>query len=115
MQVMSPKVSPSILNAAVGLLQPAFPDLSPTSLVAALKNHGAEIQATVEPLKRSLTIAETAKALHVSLPTIFRMMKEGALPRCRVNKRRVLIPIEAVNKILTAPELTRNGNQEEAA
>lgn len=46
---------------------------------------------------RAISIAETAEALGVSRPTVYKMIKDGNFPALRL-RRRIVIPVEALNE-----------------
>ena len=69
------------LIAVTALLTPSFPDITPESLVQALVSYGPRKPET----HQALTRRETANLLHVSLPTVNRMLNEGRLKRIKLN------------------------------
>jgi excisionase family DNA binding protein len=109
-------ISPEIIGAAAGLLQKHVPGLTATNLIAALKDFEPS-QAPEKPGPAvCLTMKEAAEALHVSFPTIWRMRRAGLLSTVKVGPRRILIPLEAVNKLLTSvPAVSQSQNPLEAA
>ena len=51
--------------------------------------------------KKTLTVAEAIAVLGISRTLAYRLIKDGKLPVIRLGKR-VLIPVSALEKILTA-------------
>ena len=51
--------------------------------------------------KKTLTVAEAMAVLGISRTLAYRLIKDGKLPVIRLGKR-VLIPVSALEKILTA-------------
>ncbi|HOG50181.1 MAG TPA: helix-turn-helix domain-containing protein [Lentisphaeria bacterium] len=96
-------ITPSVLQASVGLLQPYAPDLSPRSLVAALKAYGAA-PAPAAPAdgkpQKPLTRKEVADLLSCSLQTVNRYMNQGKLRRIVLTPKSVRICPDSVEKLL---------------
>lgn len=93
------KITPAILAAATGMLQPYIPDLSPQGLIAALKTYEAantRRDATTKPLTRQ----EAAALLSVSVNTINRYMNLGYLRRVKISDRLVRIDPCSVQALL---------------
>ena len=90
-------LSPHVLDAAVRVLQPDVPDLTPAALSAALREFPRTKNALPE---KTLTRREAADVLHVSMATINRMLKAGKLKAARVNVRSVRIDPASVRGIL---------------
>jgi len=97
------KITPAVLAAATGMLQPFVPELSPQNLVAALKNHnsGKCEEAVAE---KPLTRQEAAKLLSVSLNSITRYMNAGILRRISMGPRLVRIDPQSVRNLLDQKE-----------
>lgn len=93
------QISPAVLAAATGMLQPFIPELSPQSLVAALKNHETGKPSTVIA-EKPLTRHEAAELLSVSVNTINRYMNMGTLRRIRLTPRTVRIDPASVRTLL---------------
>ena len=91
----------AIASAAVALLQPYCPELSPASLVEALKNRNATPKASkMKPLTRR----EAAEILKVSIASINRYIKSGTLRAYKIGKRLVRIDPASVEALMqTAP------------
>ena len=86
---------PNVLGAAAALLQPYFPDASPSAIVAALQGRG---QPTPVGQRRMLTPAEAGAALGCCAMTIKRQIHAGTLPGVRVgNCWRV--PVSAIDAL----------------
>ena len=92
------RVTPAVLAAATGLLQPFVPELSPQSLVAALRGHepGDRHMQT----EKQLTRRQAAALLGVSIPTVDRYMRDGILRRVKIGKRLVRIDPASVRALL---------------
>lgn len=98
MQVQD-RITPAVLAAAAGLLQPYVPELSPKSLVAALKAYGDAGRASSAP-ERLLTRKEAADQLHVTLATLNRMLNDGRLRRIRVTTGSVRLDPADIRNLL---------------
>ncbi len=97
-------ITPSVLQAAVGLLQPYAPDLSPRSLVAALKAYGTKAAPTAptdDKPKKPLTRREAADLLSCSVTTINRYMNGGKLRRIVLTPKSVRICPDSVAALLS--------------
>ena len=97
MKLISP--NPSILAAATALLQPYVPDLSPRSLVEALKGYEAA-EATGDTIERPLTRQQVAALLGMSLNSVNRYLNSGKLTRIRLTPRTVRIDPQSVRNLL---------------
>ncbi len=51
----------------------------------------------------TITVAELAKLLGVSKPTAYELIKREGFPAIRVSDRRIIIPVEGLNKWLNDP------------
>jgi excisionase family DNA binding protein len=100
---ISRRITPEILAAATGILQPYCPSLSATDLVQAISNHRSE-KAKHQTLQPSLTYSEFAKLAGISLPSVHRMAARGEIPKVRIGMRSIRIPYAAVEKILTGTQ-----------
>lgn len=92
-------ITPAILTAATAMLQQYVPELSPKTLVAALKDFDSGKTAVVvaeKPLSRK----ETAALLGVSLNSINRYVKEGRLRATKISKRLVRIDPQSIRDLL---------------
>ena len=91
------KITPNVIQAAVGLLAPYVPEISPTALVEALRDYGSTKAATPE---KPLTRKEAAEILGVSLPTINRLLNAGTLRRIRITPAAVRVDPASVRALL---------------
>lgn len=89
-----------IVNAATGMLAPYRPGLTPQQLELAL-----DFPEKPTPADKILSRKEASEALHISMPTIDRMLASGELPKIKV-RGRVFIRESAVRAIIegTAPK-----------
>jgi excisionase family DNA binding protein len=83
----------------VNLLQPFVPELTPTNLIAALKEHQAT-QTTAPKLEKPLTRQQVADFLGVSLVTVTRYLNTGKLRRIKLTGRNVRIDAESFRKLI---------------
>ena len=97
------KITPAVLAAATGMLQPFIPELSPQGLVAALKTYNSG-EAAEETTEKPLTRQEAAKLLSVSLNSITRYMNSGILRRISMGPRLVRIDPQSVRNLLEQQE-----------
>lgn len=93
------RISPQIISASVNLLQPFVPELTPTNLIAALKEHQAA-QATAPKYEKPLTRQQVAKLLGVSLLTVSRYLNRGTLRRIKLSGRSVRIDPASFRKLI---------------
>ena len=99
MQIKS--VPPSILVAATSTLQQYVPELSPKSLVAALKSYNSDSsQSLANAPEKPYTRQEVCNLLSISIPTLHRMIKAGAVRKIIVSKNLVRIDPASVRKLL---------------
>ena len=96
------EVLPSTLDAITALLKPINPNVTSETILNAIRNgHCKDDSSPVtETVGRGLTIAEAAKALSVSKPTINRLLNAGKLTRVRVSRRLVRVTGESINRFL---------------
>lgn len=87
------QIPTTIADAAVGLLSQFVPGLTADKLQSALYSDATKKS---ELLRTRL---ETAKILHVSIPTIDRMLRDGALSKVTI-RGAVRIPQSAIDAIL---------------
>ena len=87
---------PPILAAACGMLQPFFPELTPTKLLSMLKNAGKP----EEIVERPLTRRQAATLLAISLPTLDRHIKSGILRASKIGPRSVRVDPTSVRELL---------------
>ena len=92
------RVTPAVLAAATGLLQPFVPELSPQSLVEALRGH--EPGDRPAPMEKQMSRRQAAALLGVSIPTVDRYMRDGILRRVKIGKRLVRIDPASVRALL---------------
>ena len=95
-------ITPSVLSAAVGLLQPYAPDLSPSALVKAIKAYQSTA-GTADPTglaARPLTRRQVAETLGISLQSVSRMMNDGRLRRIVLSKKSVRIDPDSLRALL---------------
>ena len=93
------RISPQIIAASVNLLQPFVPELTPTNLIAALKEHQAT-QTTAPKLEKPMTRQEVAKLLGVSLLTVSRYLNAGKLRRIQLSGRSVRVDAASFRKLI---------------
>lgn len=94
-------ITPAVLTAATGLLQPYCPDLSPRSLVAAIKAYGGNpADADHNRIEKPLTRKETAELLGCSLTTINNHLNAGRLRRIKLTEKSVRICPDSVRALL---------------
>ena len=93
-----------IVSIAVAALQPYCPELSPASLIEALK-HRNDTPNT--PTMKPLTKRQAADALQISIPTIDRYIRAGKLQVVKYSPRLVRITPASVEALLNpAPATT---------
>lgn len=92
-------ITPAVLGAVTALLQPYAPELSPRSLVDALKAY--ETKKNESDIQRPLTRAEAAALLQCSLNTISRYLSCGKLKRIKLTERSCRIDADSVRALLT--------------
>lgn len=92
-------IPPAIIGAATSMLQEFIPELSPVTLVNALRLYGN--QSSPNPTRSEyLTRADAAKILRISLPTLDRYIASGLLERSKLSPRNCRIKAEAVYNLL---------------
>ena len=96
--VIKPQMPTSTLTAVLALLQPYVPDVSPKTLVSAIREYepNREEKAVVE---KPLTRKEAAEILSVSTATISNYIKSGYLKSVQMG-RLVRIAPASVRQIL---------------
>lgn len=96
---------PEILAAATVMLQQFIPDLTPKSLVAALKSYniGDSLQEPGNAPEKPYTRQEVCNLLRISVPTLHRMMKAGILRKIKVSANAVRIDPASVHSLLNKP------------
>ena len=102
------KLTPAVLAAATGLLQPFVPELSPQSLVEALRKFETGDRSAVSAApEKPLTRQDAAELLSCSLNSVNRYMNAGLLRRVKIGPRTVRIDPASVRALLntdTVPE-----------
>lgn len=58
----------------------------------------------MENTKLTVTVNEMAKLLGISRPTAYELVKREGFPAIRVSERRIIIPVDALNRWLNDPE-----------
>lgn len=97
-------VTPPILNAAVSMLQPFAPELSPSALMDAIRTFNPETSARPScAIEKPMTRRGVSALLGCSLNTVNRYLNSGKLRRIRLTDRSVRIDPASV-KALLAPE-----------
>ena len=91
------RIPASITEAAVTLLQPYCPELSPASLVEALKHHNA---ATKTTKAKPMTRRQVADLLQISIASVNRRIKDGTLRAFKVGQRAVRIDPNSVEALM---------------
>lgn len=95
-------IPPSILAAATMMLQPYAPDLSPRSLVAALKGYvsGGKLAVRENQPEKPYTRQEVCNLLGITLPTLEKYVQAGYLRKIRLSKHAVRIDAASVWEFL---------------
>jgi len=102
------KVTPSVIAAATGLLQPYCPELSPQSLVSALQEYQSGKAAPILA-ERPLTRREAATLLQCSLNTVSRYLSAGKLRRITLTERSCRIDADSVRNLLAGNDSIAEG------
>lgn len=90
-----------VIGAASNMLNAWCAELTPTTLVAAIQNYQAgTVQEAVDNADKMLTRKQAASILQTSMPTIYRLHKQGQLRFVRFGGRNVRIPYEDVQHLL---------------
>jgi len=103
-------ITPSTLAAVTTLLQPHCPDLSPTTLVKALKSYQAT--ATTEAnnaISKPMTRKEVAELIGCSLQSINRYLNDGKLQRIVLSPKSVRIDAASVREFLSGAATAGGG------
>ena len=95
-------VPEATLDAAVAVLRPYVPELTATELVEALRNRNKPAPAA-STIRKPLTRKQVAEILGVSLATVNRMMRRGALRAFKISLRSTRIDPKSVENLLAAP------------
>lgn len=96
---MGRKISCDVLAAAVGMLQPFYPDLNPKGLIEFLEKPQL-VNRPANTAAASMTRREAAAALGVSLNTLNRYMNMGVLRRVKISSRLVRLDAQSVRELL---------------
>lgn len=93
------RITPAVIQAATAMLSPYVPEISPQSLIAALRAYkiGESLKNKQE---KPYTRKEVADLLGLSVQTVYRMMKTGRLRRIQVGLRAVRIDPASVKVLL---------------
>ena len=104
-------ITPAVLTAATGLLTPFCPDLSPRSLVKALRAYQNDTTTTASAgeAKKPLTRKQAAELLSCSVQSITRYMNDGKLRRIALSPRSVRICPDSLAELLAGNAGTANG------
>ena len=95
-----------IATAAVAVLHPYYPGLSPESLIDALKNHNATTKTPKTIKTKPLTRRQVAELLQISIASVNRRMKDGTLRAFKVGKRAVRIDPASVEALMQSERET---------
>ena len=95
-------IPPSILAAATMMLQPYAPDLTPKSLVAALRGYGSggKLAVRENQPEKPYTRQEVCEILGISMPTLNRYVEAGFLRKIRLSVHTVRIDPASVREFL---------------
>ena len=106
-------ITPSVLTAATGLLQPYAPDLSPSSLVRAIRAYQIDGAAAANgKSERPMTRKEVAALLNCTLQTVSRYMNDGKIRRIRLSPTSVRIDAASVHDFLNGVSIG-NANRDD--
>ena len=97
------KINPQIIEAAVGMLKPYVPELSPTRLIAALEEYDLckdEKLKNNERPKKPYTISEVCELLGISRPTLDNYEEKGLIRKIHLG-RLVRIPVDDIDSLLS--------------
>lgn len=94
------EINPTVLESAVVLLKSAVPEITPESLVAALKKYEIDEPAQNLSIERPLTINETCALLQVGRITLNKYIKTGRLRAVKLGRRTVRITPDSIRKLL---------------
>lgn len=108
-------VPSAILTAATAMLQPYVPDLTPKSLVMAIKdlNAGGIPQVAPNAPEKPYTRAEVCNLLGISLPTLNRYIKCGMLRKITLSLHTVRIDPASVRNLLEKMNNGQPGEESE--
>lgn len=94
------RINSQVLEGAVALLKSAVPEITPESLVAALKEYGIDEPAQNLSIERTLTINETCALLQVRRITLNKYIKTGRLRAVKLGRRTVGITPDSIREFL---------------
>ncbi len=96
------KITPSIIAAATGMLQPFIPELSPQTLMRALEGYRTDEAATMTAaaMDKPMTRRQAAEFLGVSLPTVNRLLNRGTLRRIYITRGAVRVAADSVKTLI---------------
>ncbi len=101
-QMQIKTVTPPILNAAVSMLQPFAPELSPNALMDAIRTYDQATNAKPScNIEKPLTRRDVATLLGCSLNTINRYLNSGRLQKIRLTPRSIRITSASVKALLS--------------
>lgn len=105
----------AILTAATTMLQQYVPDLTPKSLVSALKVYvpGETLQLHTNAPEKPYTRKEVCSLLGISLMTLHRLMKDGVLRKINISKNIVRIDPASVRNLLEKVNTSINSDSEQ--
>ncbi len=90
----------AIASAAVAVLQPYCPGLTPTGLIETLKHLNAAPQTSKAPKMKPLTRRQVAELLQISIASVNRRMKDGTLRAYKISPRLVRIDPASVEALM---------------
>lgn len=88
----------NVVAAAIGLLSPFVPDLTPDALTKKLSVDVVEKDKVTRP---EYTRREAASRLGVALRTIDNYLSNGTLKARKIGRKRVLIPADGIEALLS--------------
>ncbi len=91
-----------VLGAASDMLRNWCSDLTPTTLVSAIKNYnpGEPVVVAKTELPDTVTLKQATELLHVSAPTLRRMKRSGEITFIYVSKQKVRIALSDIKRLL---------------
>lgn len=85
MKIINKHINSTIIATAVTLLQATIPDLTPTSLVAAIRAYREDdTTSTKNRSKRLYRVAEVCECLQVTRQSIYNLIHKGKLVRIKI-------------------------------
>jgi hypothetical protein len=101
--MVSQKMNPEVLAAATSMLRISYPDITPSSLVAALEKENAATKPAT-PIGKMFTLKEVCGIAHISMPTLLRITKRNELKTVLVGKRSRRVPAAVLESYLNGGE-----------